>query len=107
MFTRLNCYTFVLTPENQISICAQNCRFWLPTVTQELKPLDVLYDHNFCKDLHETFEIRRQVPTVKKKLTKLKKNTHISLSTCRSANALFTLIFPIEDLSVKTVELIL
>ena len=54
-------------------------------------------DFFFLQRSTQNFEIRRRVPRVKIKLTKFKKNTHIflslslSLSTCRSADAMFTL----------------
>ena len=69
-----------------VSISVRDC-------TQELKP-DMSYDQIFLQRSTQNFEIRRRVPRVKNKLAKFKKNTHthLSLSICRSADAMFNLM---------------
>ena len=89
MFTRvsdyrmaMNRYTFVLPSENQ-NASARYPSAQMPTVTQELKPLDISYSQNILQRSTRNFEICRRVPRVKKNLMKLKKNTNISLSLIR------------------------
>ena len=78
----MNRYTFVLPSENQNAICANA----VCNVIQSLKEISSI--RLFLQRYTRNFEIRRQVLRVKK-MTKFKKNTHLSLSLCRC-----TLIFP-------------
>ena len=79
----INRYTFVLPSENQnafylLSICANV----VYNVIQSLK--DYLVDQIFCKDMHESLKYVDELSELKI-MTKFKKNTHLSLSTCRSS----------------------
>ena len=73
----MNRYTFVLPSENKNAFaCSPSAQ--MPLV-----------DQNLLQRYTRSFEIRRRVLRVKK-MTKFKKNTHLSLSlsTCRSVDAL-------------------
>ena len=74
----INRYTFVLPSENQnafrlLSICANA----VYNVIQSLK--DISSIKFFCKDIHESLKYVDELSELKK-MTKLKKNTHLSLS---------------------------
>ena len=78
----MNRFTFVLPSENQnafrlLSICANA----VYNVMQSLK--DISSIKIFCKDIHESFKYVDELSELKK-MTKFKKNTHLSLSTCWS-----------------------
>ena len=70
----------------------------------ELKPLDISYDQNILQRTTLNFEIHRRIPRVEQTDEIKKEHKHISLSlspslslsTCRSADALFTLIFSLS-----------
>ena len=73
----MNRYTFVLPSENQnafrlLSICANA----VYNVIQSFK--DISSIKTFCKDIHESFKYVDELSELKK-MTKFKKNTHLSL----------------------------
>ena len=74
----INRYTFVLPSENQnafrlLSICANA----VYNVIQSLKVISSI--KNFCKDIHESLKYVDELSELKK-MTKFKKNTHLSPS---------------------------
>ena len=88
----MNRYTFVLPSENQnafrlLSICAN-------AVYNEILSLkDILLIKIFCKDLPESLKYVDEFSDFKK-MTKFKKNMHLSLSlsTCRSIESMQSVI---------------
>ena len=70
----INRYTFVLPSENQnafrlLSICAD------AVYTEDISSIKI-----FCKDIPESLKYVDELSELKKKMTKFKKNTHLSLS---------------------------
>ena len=87
----MNRYTFVLPSENQNAL-ARSPSALMPTLTSSLYCNTVTQGHlvrsEFLQRSTRNFEIRRRVLRVKKMTKFKKKHTHISLFTCRSADAL-------------------
>ena len=85
----MNRYTFVLPSENQnafrlLSICANA----VYNVIQSFK--DISSIKFFCKDIHESLKYVDELSELKK-MTKFKKNTHLSLSLSLSLSLLVDL----------------
>ena len=74
----LKCYTFVLPSENQNAFCLLSiCANAVYNVMQSLK--DISSINFFSKDIHESLKYVDELSELKK-MTKFKKNTHLSLS---------------------------
>ena len=73
----INRYTFVLPSENQNVFCLLSiCANAVYNVIQSLK--DISSIESFCKDIHESLKYVDELFELKK-MTKFKKNTHLSL----------------------------
>ena len=81
----MNRYTFVLPSENQNAFaCSPSAQ--MPFMYYSHSRTSRRSDF-FCKDIHETLKYVDEFSELKK-MTKFKKNTHLSNSSCRSVDAL-------------------
>ena len=95
---------FVLPSENQNAFAhSADFEFQLVLYSRIETARHLLWSDFFCKDLHETLKYVDEFPEEKNKLTKshTSLSLSLSLSTCRSANAIFTLTCLHQSLSLS------
>ena len=78
------------------------CRLRIPVniVLKKIETARHLVRSDFFAKIYTNFEIRRRVPRVKKTDEIQKEHTSLSLSTCRSADGMFTLMCLHQSLSL-------